>query len=160
MPAASPITCVQLTWTWPIVNPPLSVGRPSERDWPPLLVHSRSISPNRTSVSPSVATALTSGSRRASAGPNTMPYASVTAAATRTQTSHATHVGAPALVRDQAIRAPVAPTAPNARYTTPVARYRTTSPDPRQGIHPAQGEPAHDERLNSGQLGIGLRLCR
>ena len=73
MPAASPITCVQVTWIWPIVNPPLSVGSVIARDWPPLAVHSRSISPNRTSVSPSVATALTSGSRRASGGPNTIP---------------------------------------------------------------------------------------
>ena len=72
-PAASPITCVQVTWTWPIVNPPLSVGSVIARDCPPLAVHSRSISPNRTSVSPSVATALTSGSRRASGGPNTIP---------------------------------------------------------------------------------------
>ena len=72
-PAASAITWVQVTWIWPIVNPPLSVGSVIERAWPPLVVHSRSISPNRTSVSPSVATALTSGSRLARAGPNTIP---------------------------------------------------------------------------------------
>ena len=54
-------------------KPPLSEGRVSERAWPPLVVHSRSIRPYRIRVSPMVATALTSGSRLASAGPKISP---------------------------------------------------------------------------------------
>ena len=72
-PQASPITCVQVTWIWLTMKPLLSVGSVIERDSPPLLVHSRSMTPSRIRVSPSVATALTSGSRPASARPNTTP---------------------------------------------------------------------------------------
>ena len=72
-PAASAITCVQVTWIWPTEKPPLSVGSVIERAWPPLVVQSRSIRPYRMSVSPMVATALTSGSRLARAGPNRIP---------------------------------------------------------------------------------------
>ena len=72
-PAASAITCVQVTWIWATVKPPLSVGSASERAWPPLVVQSRSITPYRMSVSPMVATALISGSRLARAGPNSRP---------------------------------------------------------------------------------------
>jgi hypothetical protein len=72
-PAPSAITCVQVTCTVPTVKPPLSVGRVSERAWPPLVVQSRSIAPYKMSVSPMVATALTSGSRLARAGPNSSP---------------------------------------------------------------------------------------
>ena len=55
------------------MNVSLSVGNEIERDAPPLDVHNRSITPSRISVSPSVAVALTSGSRLARAGPNTIP---------------------------------------------------------------------------------------
>ena len=72
-PTASAITCVVVTWIWPIMKPLLSVGSVIARDAPPLEVHSRSITPSRISVSPSVAAALTSGSRAASAEPNTIP---------------------------------------------------------------------------------------
>ena len=64
---------VQVTWICPIENPPLSVGRVSERARPPLVVHTRSIRPYRIRVSPMVATALTSGSRLDRAGPNSAP---------------------------------------------------------------------------------------
>ena len=45
-----------------------TVAKEIERAWPPLLDHSRSIAPNSTSASPSVATACTSGPRPARAG--------------------------------------------------------------------------------------------
>ena len=67
------ITCVQVTLIFPMVKPPLSVGRVSERACPPLVVQSRSIAPYRISVRPMVATALTSGSRLARAGPKMAP---------------------------------------------------------------------------------------
>ena len=114
-PAASAITCVQFTWICPIEKPPLSVGSAIERASPPLVVQSRSIAPYRIRVSPMVATALISGPRAASAGPKTTPYPRVTAAAKATQTSQLSQPGAPACIRDHAISAPIAPTAPNAR---------------------------------------------
>ena len=72
-PAPSAITSVQVTWICPAEKPPLSVGSASERAWPPLVVQSRSIRPYKMSVSPMVATALTSGSRFARAGPKSSP---------------------------------------------------------------------------------------
>ena len=41
-----------------------------------------------------------------------------------------TQPGFPALMMEYAMKAPIAPTAPNARLSTPVARYSTTSPTP------------------------------
>ena len=38
--------------------------------------------------------------------------------------------GSPAWIMEYAMKAPIAPTAPNARLSTPVARYSTTSPTP------------------------------
>ena len=67
------MTWVVVTLICPTVKPWLSVGSVIERDAPPLEVHSRSITPSRISVRPSVAVALTSGSRLASAGPKTIP---------------------------------------------------------------------------------------
>jgi hypothetical protein len=64
---------VYVTEIWPIWNVLLSVGIVSDREAPPLEVQSRSITPSSTSVRPSVAVAFTSGSRLASAGPNTIP---------------------------------------------------------------------------------------
>ena len=72
-PAASAITCVQVTWTWPTIKPLLSVGNVIERACPPLVVQSRSARPYKMRVSPMVATALTSGSRLARAGPKRIP---------------------------------------------------------------------------------------
>ena len=73
IPAPSPITDVQLTWTWPIMNPPLSVGSVIDRAWPPLLGQSRSIAPNSTSARPSVQMDWTSGPRAARRGPKISP---------------------------------------------------------------------------------------
>ena len=84
-PTANPMTSVQVTWTWPTMKPLLSVGSVIARDWPPLEGHSRSMAPSRISVRPSVAAALTSGSRRASTGPNTIPYSNVTTPPNNTQ---------------------------------------------------------------------------
>ena len=72
-PSTSAITFVHSTRIPATVNVSLSVGNEIERDAPPLEVHNRSITPSRISVSPSVAVALTSGSRLARAGPNTIP---------------------------------------------------------------------------------------
>ncbi len=41
-----------------------------------------------------------------------------------------TQPGLPAWMMEYAMKAPIAPTAPNARLSTPVARYSTTSPTP------------------------------
>ena len=51
------------------------------------------ISPSRISVSPSVPTAFTSGSRRASGGPKMTPYAKVTSPPKAMQTRYASPVG-------------------------------------------------------------------
>ena len=67
------MTCVQVIVTWPMLKPLPSVGSVSERTFPPLVVQSRSMTPNRTRSSPSVAVALTSGVRRASSGPKITP---------------------------------------------------------------------------------------
>ena len=72
-PSASAITFVYVTEISPTWKVLLSVGMVSAREAPPLEGHSRSITPSRISVRPSVAVALTSGSRPASAGPNTIP---------------------------------------------------------------------------------------
>src|SRR5579863_1077143 len=104
--------------TWKLL---LSLGSDNEREAPPLVVHSRSITPSRISARPSVATALTTGSRLASAVPNTSPYRVVISAENATQISHATPCGRPQeLMACHAIRAPMAPTAPNDRFSTPV----------------------------------------
>ena len=73
MPTASAMTSVVVTWISPTMKPWLSVGSVIDRDAPPLDVHSRSMAPSRMSVRPSVAVVLTSGSRPASARPNTIP---------------------------------------------------------------------------------------
>ena len=39
MPSPSAMTCVQLTWSCPTVNPPLSVGNEIDGDWPPVVGH-------------------------------------------------------------------------------------------------------------------------
>ena len=73
IPAAIEMTWVVVTSISPTMKPWLSVGSRIARDAPPLEVHSRSIAPSRISVRPSVAVALTSGSRAARAEPNTIP---------------------------------------------------------------------------------------
>ena len=72
-PIAIAITSVVVTWTWPIMKPWLSVGSVIAREAPPPDVHSRSITPSRISVNPSVAVAFTRGSRPARARPNIIP---------------------------------------------------------------------------------------
>ena len=72
-PSASAITFVYVTEISPTWKVLLSVGMVSAREAPPLDGHSRSMTPSSTSVRPSVAVALTSGSRPASAGPKTIP---------------------------------------------------------------------------------------
>src|SRR5580693_5237187 len=87
------------------------------------------------------------------------------AAAAAIQTSHPAQPGAPALfVRDQATSAPMAPTAPKARYSTPVARYSTTSPTPDRAYTPPRARPLTMNGSKSDQGGIdllgGRRGCR
>jgi hypothetical protein len=72
-PSASAITFVYVTEICPTWNVLLSVGIVRARDAPPLDGHSRSITPSRISSNPSVAVALTSGSRPDSAGPKIIP---------------------------------------------------------------------------------------
>ena len=72
-PSTRAMTWVQLTWTWPAMNPLPSVGNVIDRDCPAEVGHSRSIAPNSTSARPSVATAWISGPRPARAGPKTTP---------------------------------------------------------------------------------------
>ena len=55
------------------MNPPLSVGKEIDGDWPPVVGHARSMTPKSTSARPSVETDWTSGPRPARAGPKTMP---------------------------------------------------------------------------------------
>src|ERR1700730_7626997 len=77
------------------------------------------------------------------------------AAAAAMQTSHPAQPGAPALfVRDQAITAPTAQTAPKARYSTPVARYSTTSPTPDRAYTPPRARPLTMNGSKSCQAGI------
>src|ERR1700730_5109313 len=79
------------------------------------------------------------------------------AAAAAMQTSHPAQPGAPALfVRDQAITAPTAQTAPKARYSTPVARYSTTSPTPDRAYTPPRARPLTMNGSKSDQGGIDL----
>jgi hypothetical protein len=72
-PAPSAITWVQVTCSPTTVNPPLSVGSEIDRVAPLVGGHSSSMAPNKIRVRPSVATARTSGSRPASAGPKIVP---------------------------------------------------------------------------------------
>src|SRR5579875_1443896 len=70
-------------------------------------------------------------------------------------TLQARHCGACAwLISDHAISAPIAPTAPKARYTTPVARYRTTMPTPESAYTPPSASPETMNGWKSCQLGI------
>ena len=64
------MTCVQLTSTSPTSKPQLVVGRTIERA---LSLQIHDIAPSRISARPSVAVALTSGSRPASGGPKSTP---------------------------------------------------------------------------------------
>src|SRR5271156_3089307 len=70
------------------------------------------------------------------------------------QTSQVSQPGAPCWPRDQAVSAPSAPTAPKARYSTPVARYRTTSPTPDRAYTPPRARPLTRNWDSSDQLGI------
>ncbi len=69
-PKATAMTCVQLTKTSETSNPWFEVGRIMERA---LSLQTRSMIPNRISARPSVAVALTRGSRAASGGPKSTP---------------------------------------------------------------------------------------
>src|SRR5580698_3666104 len=86
------------------------------------------------------------------------------AAATAIQTSQVSQPGAPAWPRDHAVSAPIAPTAPKARYSTPVARYSTTSPTPDRAYTPPRARPLTMNGSKSDQGGIdllgGRRGCR
>ena len=70
------------------------------------------------------------------------------------QTSQVSQPGAPAWPSDHAISAPIAPTAPKARYSTPVARYSTTSPTPDRAYTPPRARPLTMNGSKSDQLGI------
>src|SRR5580693_6501944 len=76
------------------------------------------------------------------------------AAATAIQTSQVSQPGAPAWPRDHAVSAPIAPTAPKARYSTPVARYSTTSPTPDRAYTPPRARPLTMNGSKSDQGGI------
>src|SRR5580700_4946565 len=76
------------------------------------------------------------------------------AAATAIQTSQVSQPGAPAWPRDHAVSAPIAPTAPKARYSTPVARYSTTSPTPDRAYTPPRARPLTINGSKSDQGGI------
>ena len=52
-----------------------------------------------------------------------------------------TQPGLPAWMMEYAMKAPIAPTAPNARLSTPVARYSTTSPTPDRAYSPPRARP-------------------
>src|SRR5690349_23014125 len=70
------------------------------------------------------------------------------------QTIHATQPGVPAWIMEYAISAPIAPTAPKARYSTPVARYRTTSPTPDRAYTPPRARPLTMKGSKFSQGGI------
>src|SRR5215469_6765512 len=70
------------------------------------------------------------------------------------QTIQAAHWGAAAWSISYARNAPSAPTAPKARYTTPVARYRTTSPTPDRAYTPPRARPLIRYCSSADQLGI------
>src|SRR4029077_13189087 len=76
------------------------------------------------------------------------------AAAAAMQTSQVSQPGAFSRPSDQAISAPIAPTAPKARYSTPVARYRTTSPTPDRAYTPPRARPLTINGSKSTQGGI------
>src|SRR5580700_5768825 len=78
------------------------------------------------------------------------------AAATAIQTSQVSQPGAPAWPRDHAVSAPIAPTAPKARYSTPVARYSTTSPTPDRAYTPPRARPL---TMNGSKSDQGGMLC-
>src|SRR6516162_10994258 len=71
-------------------------------------------------------------------------------------TSHADQPGVPDWIISKAMNAPIAPTAPKARYSTPVARYRTTSPTPDRAYTPPRARPLTRNCSSSDQLGIYL----
>ncbi len=103
-----------------------------------------------------MAVALTSGSRPASAGPNTIPYASVTTPPNSRLINDAGQKPIPAwLISCQSSRAPIAPTAPNARFRTPVERYRTTMPTPDNAYTPPSDSPVIRNCSRSVVLGMG-----
>src|SRR5215471_20541760 len=54
---------------------------------------------------------------------------------------------------DQAMNAPMAPTAPNARFNTPVVRYSTTFPTPDRLYTPPRARPTTMNGWKSCQLG-------
>ena len=68
------------------------------------------------------------------------------------------------LINCQAIRAPIAPTAPKARFRTPVARYRTTMPTPDRAYTPPRDKPVNEKLLDVSQAWHGssdaLIACR
>src|SRR6516162_7496502 len=68
-------------------------------------------------------------------------------------TSHADQPGVPDWIISKAMNAPIAPTAPKARYSTPVARYRTTSPTPDRAYTPPRARPLTRNCSSSDQLG-------
>src|SRR5215471_8497905 len=73
-------------------------------------------------------------------------------------TRYASHSGrSRVLMRDQAIRAPSAPTAPYARLSTPVARNRTTIPTPDSANTPPSARPStrYGRRSGMRQGGAG-----
>src|SRR6516164_2307725 len=72
------------------------------------------------------------------------------------QTIQAAHWGADAWSISYARNAPSAPTAPKARYSTPVARYRTTSPTPDRAYTPPRARPLTRNCSSSAQLGISV----
>src|SRR3954468_10539035 len=88
MPSSSARICVQLTSTLPTEYDQFVLGRTIERA---LSLQIHDIAPSRISARPSVAVALTSGSRAASGGPKIRPYANVTPVANNTHTTYAAH---------------------------------------------------------------------
>src|SRR5215831_17430002 len=72
------------------------------------------------------------------------------------QTIQDAHPGADAWIISYARKAPIAPTAPKARYSTPVARYRTTSPTPDRAYTPPRARPLTRNCESMDQLGIYL----
>ena len=141
-PTANPITSVHDTCTSPTLNPLLSVGKLIARDCPPDDGHNKSINPNKINNTPNVAAAFTNGSRPANTGPNTIPYPNVTTPPNTTHTTYANHsfICEP-LINCHEINAPNAPTAPNDKFNTPVARNNTTIPTPDNAYTPPNANP-------------------
>src|SRR4051812_50102506 len=106
----SAITCVQFTCTWPTRKPEFDVGRSIERA---LSLQIHDIAPRRISARPSVAMALTRGSRPASGGPNRTPEASGATPPNAKQARDPTAPRPPpAVMSDQAVKAPTPPPPP------------------------------------------------